>query len=425
MLDDAQQPQWPALIQDLVRHYAVLWHASDTCLPWLGPPYSSGAQRANERYLDNFLAAVSAELTCAPQTGAQQQQAMWARISLAFRNVARAALEADERALETLLGCGFLEATTEFARMARRFDPAITSEDIYQAGRNVWTANFLQLLLGIPVRVTPAIFAYSMLYPYSDNYLDDPTIPTATKLAFNARFRTRLAGEPLAPRDRHEQIISDLVGIIEGQFDRARYPQVFESLLAIHRAQGKSLQQLRRRIAPQQIDVLGISFEKGGTSVLADGYLVAGSLTAEQRECIFGFGVLTQLMDDLEDLPHNLADRFLTIFSQTARQRQLDTVTNRTLHLCARILMQLDGLSAADLGPFKDLITRSVNLLLIDSVGRSARLYPRHYIRELETHSPFHFAALRQRRKQLAVQQISLPRLIDLLAGPAVASAGS
>jgi hypothetical protein len=412
------------MIQDLVRHYAVLWHESDTCLPWLGPPYTSGAQRANERHLDHFLAAVSAELTCAPQTRAQQQ-AMWARISLAFRNVARAALEADERALETLLGCGFLEATTEFARMARRFDPAITSEDIYQAGRNVWTANFLQLLLGIPVHVTPAIFAYSMLYPYSDNYLDDPAIPTATKLAFNARIRTRLAGEPLAPRERHEQIISDLVGIIEGQFDRARYPQVFESLLAIHRAQGKSLQQLRRNPGAQQIDVLGISFEKGGTSVLADGYLVAGSLTAEQRECIFGFGVLTQLMDDLEDLPHNLTDRFLTIFSQTARQRPLDTITNRTLHLCDRILMQLDGLSSADLGPFKDLITRSVNLLLIDSAGRSARLYPRHYIRELETHSPFSFAALRQRRKQLAGQQISLPRLIDLLAAPTVASAGS
>jgi hypothetical protein len=100
----------------------------------------------------------------------------------------------------------------------------------------------------------------------------------------------------------------------------------------------------------------------------------------------------------------------------------LDTVTNRTLQLCARILVQLGGISAADLGPFKDLMTRSVNLLLIDSAGRSARLYPRHYLRELETHSP-RFAALRQRRKQLTRQQISLPRLIDMLAAPAVASA--
>jgi hypothetical protein len=129
MLHDAQPTQWSAMIQGLVRHYATLWHASDTCLPWLGPPYTSGAQRSNERDLDQFLATVSAELKCSPQTDSQQQ-AMWARIGLAFRNVARATLEADERALDTLLGCGYLEATTEFARMARRFDPAITAENI-------------------------------------------------------------------------------------------------------------------------------------------------------------------------------------------------------------------------------------------------------------------------------------------------------
>jgi hypothetical protein len=67
-----------------------------------------------------------------------------------------------------------------------------------------------------------------------------------------------------------------------------------------HRAQSKSLQQLCCNPAPHQIDVVGISFEKGGTSVLADGYLVAGSLTAAQPDWIFGFGVLTQLLDDLD-----------------------------------------------------------------------------------------------------------------------------
>ena len=34
MLDDAQQTRWPAMIQDLVQHYTVLWHESDTGLPW-------------------------------------------------------------------------------------------------------------------------------------------------------------------------------------------------------------------------------------------------------------------------------------------------------------------------------------------------------------------------------------------------------
>ncbi len=43
--------------------------------------------------------------------------------------------------------------------------------------------------------------------------------------------------------------------------------------------------------------VMEICFLKGA-SVLADGYLVAGSLTRGQAECIFGLGVFLQLRDD-------------------------------------------------------------------------------------------------------------------------------
>ncbi len=315
MLDDAQQTRWPVLIQDLVQHYTVLWHESDTGLPWLGPSFTSGAQRSNERHLDRFLAAVSAELKSAPQTGSQQ--AMWTRIGLAFRNVARTALDADERALETLLGCGFLEATTEFVQMARRFDPAITSKDIYQAGRNVWTANLLQLLLGIPVRVTPAIFAYSMLYPYSDNYLDDPAIPNRDQAGLQRALPHppggRAAGAARPARADYLRPGRADRGPVRPRAVPRRSSRVSWRSIG-HKAKASSKCAAAQRHS--RSTCWGSSFEKGGTSVLADGYLVAGSLTAEQRECIFGFGVLTQLMDDLEDLPHNLADQFLTIFSR-------------------------------------------------------------------------------------------------------------
>ena len=424
MLDDAQQPQWPAMIQDLVQHYMVLWHASDTCLPWLGPAYSSGVQRSNGRHLDHFLAAVSAELKCAPQTESQLQ-AMWARIGLALMDVARATLGADERALETLLGCGFLEATTEFARMARRFDPTITSEDIYQAGRNVWTANFLQLLLGIPVRVTLAIFAYSMLYSYSDNYLDDPAISTATKLAFNARFGARLAGEPLAPRDRHEQISSDLVGIIEGQFR----PRALPTGLREPPGDPPGARQEPAAIAPQSnpaADRRARDQLREGRCLGAGRWLLGGRFADRRAARMYLWLRRTNPThgrsgrssgQPCQPVPHDLLlDRRA---AAAGHGHQPHPAPVRP------IVMQLDGLGAADLGPFKDLIARSVNLLLIDAAGRSARLYSRHYLRELETHAPVRFAALRRQRKQLAGQQFSLLRLIDLLVAPALASARS
>jgi hypothetical protein len=407
----------PIVVQDLVREYATLWSQSEEAgLPLIGPAYSAAAQARNERHLDRFLNVVHTELAARPHTDSERQ-AMRERLVLAFTAFARDILDIDERALDMLRTGGLVEATVAFAQMAGRFDPAISSEDVYQAGRNVWTASFLQLLLGMPAQLTPAIFAYSMLYPYTDNYLDDPTIDQASKQAFNERFRRRLAGEFVAAHNRHEQIVSDLVGMIEGQFDRARYAQVFESLLAIHQAQGKSLHQMRHAQTAHGMNVLEISIEKGGTSVLADGYLAAGTLDPAQREAIFGLGVVTQLLDDLEDLPQNLADGFTTIFSQAAAHEPLDRVTSRALHFCMRALERLDGIGAPDRAPLKELLKRGVSLLLIDSAGRAAHLYSRRYLQELERFSPLGFAALRRRRKQLARRQVSAASLLEAFVG--------
>ena len=105
--------------------------------------------------------------------------------------------------------------------------------DIIQACRNAWTACGLQPLLGERVGITPSILGYSLLYPYSDNYLDRDDISAEAKLRFSERFRDRLRGERLAARDYREAALWTLVRLIEEQYPRARYPQVFECLLAM------------------------------------------------------------------------------------------------------------------------------------------------------------------------------------------------
>ena len=128
------------------------------------------------------------------------------------------------------------------AEQARRFDPALSATDIFQASRNVWTAAGLQVLLGQPLELTPAIFAYSMLYPYTDNLLDDPHASAEAKSAFNQRFRARLQGE--SPRARRT--------IASARYWRwwrrskasttgGSYPDVYRSLLAIQNAQESSV----------------------------------------------------------------------------------------------------------------------------------------------------------------------------------------
>jgi hypothetical protein len=288
----------------------------------------------------------------------------------------------------------------------------LSGEDIYQAGRNAWTANGLQWLLGLPVQVTVAILAYSLLYPYTDNYLDDPGIPLTTKLTFNERFRRRLAGESLGPINSQERVIFDLVAMIEKQYARSGYPAVFESLLEIHQAQGQSLRLLHRSAAPDEVDVVGLSFYKGGTSVLADGYLVSDSLSEAQRRYTYGHGIFAQLLDDMEDVEQDSLAGRLTIYSQAAGHAPLDALVNRTFHFGHKVLLGMDCFERSQL--IQDLIYRGADLFLIDAIARRDRYYTEAYLQELESHAPFRFSFLKEQRKEFFKRHGSLGKLMDM-----------
>lgn len=405
------------LVRTLLQGWTARWWESDMRAPRLGPTYTTREQLAREAQLERFLDVLTAEREHPPRTRSERR-ATQERIFSAFGTFARSALDFEERHLDVLLSRGLTEAATAFAQTARRFDPAVSGSDVFQAGRNAAAMNGLQLLVGLPVELTPAIFAYSMLYPYTDNYLDDPTVPVEAKMAFNERLARRLAGEALAPMDDHGRTVYELVGMIERQFERSRHAQVFESLLAIHCAQCRSVHLLRRNASPYEVDVLGISFEKGGTSVLADGYLVAGALTEAQAEFLFGWGAFLQLVDDLQDVRHDYGDGLLTVFSQTAGRWPLDALTKRTFDFGAQVLERLDCFDAPGLEPLKELMRRSATMLLVDAAGRSGRFHTGRYLRELESHSPFRFSFLRKTRRKLARQRDSLMRLVEAFATP-------
>jgi hypothetical protein len=261
-----------------------------------------------------------------------------------------------------------------------------------------------------------------MLYPYTDNYLDDPSVSPHTKLAFSSRFRQRLLDEDVQPANEAEGRIFDLVEMIEAEFDRELYPQVYDSLLAIHAAQEKSLRLLRARHGDGpsafEADVLGITFEKGGTSVLADGYLVAGDLTYNQAEVMYGYGVFTQLMDDQEDVEADAAIGQITVFTGTAKGWALDGVTTRMFRMGASVMDGMDQFDVPGLENVKEMFTRSINLLLIDAAGRLQKRYSREYLNEIEPHLPFRFSALARERRSLERRRLSLGSLVDTLMKP-------
>ncbi|HLO32885.1 MAG TPA: hypothetical protein VK249_27320 [Anaerolineales bacterium] len=399
-----------ATVRELNQHFIDLWWECDTSLPDLGPLYPSRAQTQNEKHLLQCLDQVERALSNPPRSR-EQAQSLQVHLGAAFRSLAEAALGFTAEQLDLLPSQAFSDVSGEFVRMARAFDPKLSGEDIYQAGRNAWTANGLQWLLGLPVQNTPSVFAYSLLYPYTDNYLDDPAILIATKLAFNERFRQRLAGELRAPANGQEQVIFDLVAMIERQYSRSDDPTVFEGLLDIHHAQGQSLKLIRGAAAPGEVDVLGLSFRKGGTSVLADGYLVSPALNENQRQYTYGHGIFAQLLDDMEDVEQDSQAGRLTVYTQPGGHWTIDALANRSFHFGRNVLMGLDCFNVEE--PVRELIRRGADLLLIDTIGRTDRYYTRAYLGELEAHSPFRFSFLKDQRNDFFRRHGSLVKLLE------------
>jgi hypothetical protein len=408
--DEKSDASGLGLVEDSIR----LWGDCATSFPLVGRTYGPAEQAANEKRLDSCLSTVERQLrqlrTKSGRTTVRE------RIASAFIGFAKPALGLDDCHIALLLDGGFATTGAHLGRYARRFDASISSEDMFQACRNAWVACGLQSLFGQTMSVTPSIFAYSMLYPYSDNYLDDASVSSAAKRRFSGRFRDRLEGRAVPPANGREEAIWELVGLIESEYDRSGYPSVYRSLLAIHESQEGSIRLTRHGFAPLADDVVDVKwlvFAKGGDSVLADAYLAAGDLTRAEARFAFAWGVLLQLGDDLQDIHEDAAAGIQTLFTRALGREPLDELTNRTFHFAHHVLSRMDELEAAPLA-LKELIRQSTFSLLIRAAGAAREYYSQPYIARLETCSPFRFAFLDRRREQLARRQDLLEKLGDV-----------
>jgi hypothetical protein len=404
-----------AWVEAQAAQSSAAWKAcAQRSLPAL-PRQTRKEQRVHEKAYDQGLRAVEREARRARSNPAERHRAQQ-RIVALFPGFAAAALGLDAGAID-LLSNSFFPVGTELARWTRAFDPELSMEDTIQACRNAWIACGMQALLGKPMELTPSILAYSLLYPYSDNYLDDPLISTAEKLGFNERFRLRLGGLQMAAGSRREASVWAMVQMIEEQYPRQRCPQVYESLLAIHRAQGQSLAQLnhgglidRSREADE---VLRISCAKGGSSVLADACLAQPWLT--QEECLFSFewGVLLQLGDDLQDVREDLDRGSLTLFTRTAAQGEpLDSLVAQLLHFSQHVASRMDKLENGA-SVLKDLLRMSWRTLIVMAVAENHTFFSSAFLAELEPCSNFRFGFLRSRNQKLAGRQALYATLFD------------
>jgi len=390
-----------------------LWYECSDEVAYLPASIPVNEKLENERKLSENLDWVSKQLENSSQRGFNRQR-FTKETSKRIKEVGTSIFALEETQVNCIENLGINRAAEAFYHEAKAFNPSISVEDIFQASRNVWTGNYLQVLLGLPVELTPSLFAYSMLYPVTDNYLDDPQRSLADKASFNERFGQWLKGELATPQNRTEEDVLSLIGMVEKQYPRDQFERVYESLMVIYHAQCKSARMPKwpEKIQPRQIAEM--SFEKGGTSVLADGFLAAGELSAEEMEIIFNYGAFAQLMDDQEDIAHDLRNREMTLFTETAHWHKADKIMNRVFNFAHCVLQGLEQFDNPEAEPLKKISMKGIDLLLIDAVLRTEKFYSKVYRKKLEGHFPFRFEYLKQVRKVIRKKGINAERLLGL-----------
>lgn len=269
-------------------------------------------------------------------------------------------LQIDAAGMDEQIRHGYVNCTETFIRMVRDRWPALDQASIFQALRNIWIMNVIQTMTDQPVELTDAMFAYSMLYPLSDNWLDSHEISEDEKAVFSERFGQRLCGLKMVPGNRHESDVFSMIDLIEGQYSRTENPEVYQSLLLIHQAQCASLRQQGHILTTN--DLIQLSFEKGAASVVADGCLVLGRLSAAEIDFLTGYGIVLQLADDLQDMDEDIEHKHHTLFTDA------DTSSERWANIQA--LLYLSEISLQKLCCRNDWLQEQIRMLL----GQSIRL---------------------------------------------------
>jgi len=391
-------------IQAYTNYFIKIWENSPNKFPSFQRGFTSEEKREREHNFENFEKRIKKLQSRKTVLNLQNNQEQF--FFPMFKRFLESVFDFEQHQLEVILSDDFKNVSKDFFYKARAFGPELKPGNIFQALRNVWIMNGIQLVTNLPVRITPSVFAYSMIYPYSDNFLDDPKISGIEKQEFSVRFNARLHGENVKAKNFTEEQLFSLVAFFEDEFPRNEYAEVYRSLYAIQKAQTNSLSLLKQN-GLSDSSTKTICFEKGGASVLADGFLVAGKLTNEQERALFGYGVYLQLLDDIQDLKEDSLADTKTIFSCTEK-RNLGNYVNQTINFGRTVLEEMKCFPGAEDGAFLELMNRSIETMIIKSVGLNNNWYTDEYIDLLEKYSPLHFEFLRQKKTESKSKHFSI-----------------
>ena len=288
----------------------------------------------------------------------------------------------------------FEKETKHFIDRVRGFDADLNAGQIWQAMRNYFIYAMIVEMQGERQNAANPILAYSLLYPYTDNYIDDKTTTKEEKERYNRMIARKLKGEPVLAQSALEEKTCRLLDMIGDAYEGEAKKKVIGTLLQLLEAQNYSIRQQKAGISEDEI--LGISIWKGSTSVLAD-YLFATQDWREKEEGFYlRFGFLLQLVDDLQDMEEDKKEGSHTLMIKAAEQKRLEGQVNRLLWF---IWDTVRAFEPRNPGPKGFVLKNCVEITLL-SVAMSAQHFLKEYIKALEPYLPLSVEFIKKMKKQ-------------------------
>lgn len=263
----------------------------------------------------------------------------------------------------------FWRETKRFLQNIRKFDESMQIEDMGQAIRNYLVYAIFLELNGLEQKCKPSIFGYSMLYPYTDNFIDSQEITAEEKKHYNKLIADKLKGDKFEAQSRHEEKTAELLAGIEK--DYARPDEIYQGLLYMLEAQRNSLRQPDGGVTMDEDEILNISIYKGGLSVLIDRYFIDKSFGERDMYFYYGFGFLLQLCDDLQDISQDGEEGSRTVFTICTKREEIVKKVNKLMHFTRKLFEDCEAYREE----FKEFLLRNCYLLILFSAeGSSAHM---------------------------------------------------
>lgn len=355
------------IIHTLSERVTEEWNRTADSFPAFLPVTEEGERAENEKRIMEGVGRLKAQLDRFPYPfGFPGGRRRWRKTTERMLDeiLFREPLLAIDRAISRDALGGFKDGITDFLSKVRAFAPELAMEDMGQAVRNYLVYAIFRELNGLPQKCTSAIFGYSMLYPYTDNFIDGDGRSQEEKNHFNRLIADKLSGNAYETVSDYEEKTARLLSAIEEDYDRE--DEIFDGLLLMLEAQKDSQRQEDDEEAVTQEQALAISVYKGGLSVLIDRYFINLPMTEKDLHFYYGFGFVLQLCDDLQDISQDRENGSRTVFSMSVSFEETEKKINRLFHYTKSLF---DGCDCKEEAFKKFLFDNCCLLILFSAIG--------------------------------------------------------